>query len=102
VGRYLVSTVGKFVHPSDSNGGEITEAEWMKANPNGREIGHGTFYETMVFKAGKPCAVTGCDCGVPVAKDWSELDAARYVTAGEAQRGHYAMCRKWARAGATS
>ena len=55
VGRYFVSTVGMYVHPSDSGGGEQSEYAWLKLHPNGREIGMDHYYETMVFKAGAPC-----------------------------------------------
>lgn len=97
VGRYFVSTVGMYVHPSDSGGGEQAEYAWIRLHPNGREIGTDHYYETMVFKAGKPCTAAHCGCGIPLPTALSELDGTRYKTAGEAHRGHYAMCRKWSR-----
>ncbi len=96
VGRVLVSTVGQYVHPSDSGANEATEAEWLAKNPNGRQVGCERFYETMVFRAGKPCAAKGCACGMPKI-DPSEIDFEGYQTPGEANAGHLAMCRKWAR-----
>lgn len=95
VGDYLVSTVGLYVHPRHSGGSERSEAEWLAANPNGEEIGCGRFYETMVFRAGAPCAAEGCECGIPAIAS-SELDFEGYVTAGAAAAGHLALCEKWA------
>lgn len=95
VGPWLVSTVGLFVHPRRSGGGETPEREWLKDNPNGEEVGCDRFYETMVFKAGAPCAVEGCGCGLP-AINGSEVDFLGYQTAGEARKGHMELCRKWA------
>jgi hypothetical protein len=80
VGRYLVSTVGDYYPPF----------------PGTRtEVGYKRFFETMVFKAGKACAVKSCGCGMPTI-DGSELDFEGYNTAGAAQKGHLAMCEKWA------
>jgi len=45
VGRYLVSTVGDY-RPRDSEKAE--------------ELGYQRLYETMVFKASKPCQEEGC------------------------------------------
>ena len=98
VGKYLVSTVGQYVAPRRSGGHEAIEAAWLKEHPNGEEIGCGRFYETMVFKAGKPCAAETCGCGLP-GIDGNELDTYGYLTAGEATRGHMAMCNKWAKSG---
>jgi hypothetical protein len=81
VGRYLVSTVGDY-RPRGSE-----EAE---------ELGYQRLYETMVFKAGKPCQEEGCGCGLP-SIDGTEIDMEGYKTAAEAQKGHMAMCRKYDR-----
>jgi hypothetical protein len=67
----------------------------MRDNPNGEEIGFGRFYETMVFRAGKPCKAAGCGCGLPETSG-SEIDFGGYNTAGEARKGHIELCLKWA------
>jgi hypothetical protein len=79
VGNYLVSTVGAYIHPQRSQGNEQTEAEWLKTNWPGEDIGFGRKYETMVFKAG------------------DELDMCGYNTAGDAARGHLSLCVKWSK-----
>jgi len=86
VGPYLISTVGAYYPP------HVSESE-RPAKPT--EIGIGRLYETMVFKAGKPCETKGCACGMP-AIDGSELDSKGYNTAGDATKGHLTMCRKFA------
>lgn len=95
VGKYLVSTVGEYVHPRHSNGSEKTEQEWLTKNWPGEDIGHERKFETMVFLAGKPCSTPQCDCGLP-SIDGTELDADGYNTPGDATKGHLAMCKKWA------
>lgn len=95
VGKYLVSTVGMLVHPRHSGGSEAAEYKWLVEHPNGEEIGCDRFYETMVFDAGEPCAIKECTCGLPsIGSDG--LDFLGYKTAGEAAKGHYELCRKWA------
>ena len=94
VGKYLVSTVGRYVHPRNSGSGEQSEREFLEANPNGEEVGCGRFYETMVFKAGAPCSAEGCDCGLPDINGIN-LDFSGYQTAAEATKGHYKLCAKW-------
>lgn len=96
VGKYLVSTVGQFIHPSHSAGNEKSEFEFLKNNPNGEEIGYGRFYETMVFKYGTVCQAKGCACGLPGIAS-SELDMLPANTPGEAQANHLKLCKKWAR-----
>ena len=93
VGRYIISTVGQFVHPRHSAGSERTEVEWLAKNPLGEEIGSGRHFETMVFRAGKPCS---CGCGQPT-HDGKDLDFAGYETCADARAGHRAMCNKWAK-----
>lgn len=95
VGKYLVSTVGLFVHPRHSDGKETSEFEWLKRNPNGEEIGYERFYETMVFETGERCTAKNCNCGLPSISG-SELDMLGYKTAGEAAKGHLELCIKWA------
>lgn len=92
IGEYIVSTVGKYVHPSDSKN-EHEDYTFLKKHPNGKEIGCGRFYETMVFKAGKPCKAKGCNCGLPSISG-SELMSDVYTEAGPATDGHRAMCEK--------
>lgn len=92
VGNYLVSTVGKYVHPSKSGASEKTEREFLKDNPEGEEIGYGRYYETMVFKAGAPCS---CGCGIP-SIDGSEIDSGCYQNSKDAAEGHRRLCLKFA------
>ena len=98
VGSYLVSTVGEYVHPRHSNGSEKAEREWLKLNYPGGDIGFGRKYETMVFRAGKPCAAPDCGCGLPTT-DGNELDMLGCNTARAARAGHMKLCRKWAQKG---
>jgi len=95
VGPYVVSTVGQYVHPRHSKGTELTEIEWLEANPNGEEIGYQRFYETMVFRVTGHCRSYGCNCGLP-SHDGSNIDFAGYNDPASATAGHMAMCEKWA------
>jgi hypothetical protein len=82
VNGFLVSTVGDYYDPE-----------------NKREtIGSGDedWFETMVFKAGQPCKLPDCGCGLPEING-SGLDCFRYTTAGDAQLGHLRFCRKYDR-----
>lgn len=97
VGPWLVSTVGAYVHPMHSGGGEVAEAAWLKDNWPGEDVGCGRKYETMVFRAGQPCQKPGCHCGMPGLDDATELDFLGANTAGEATANHTKLCRKWAR-----
>lgn len=107
IGDYLVSTVGKYL---PDEGVREMEAEWKGVRLEGKgdarraqymreigysEIGASRTYETMVFRAGKPCDAPECGCGLP-AIDGQELDFDGYNDAGSATRGHMAMCQKWA------
>jgi hypothetical protein len=78
-------------------GSEKTESEWMAVNAPGEDVGFGRKFETMVFLAGKPCDDPKCGCGMPKPDDWENKDFAGYMTAGEAQAGHLAMCKKWSK-----
>lgn len=108
VGPWLVSTVGELLPDSSSwdiyaesrgvtieGRGDARRADFMR-KVGWVEIGSGRTYETMVFPAGERCSDPDCDCGMPLASDWSERDAEGYNDAGSATRGHYALCEKWA------
>ncbi len=83
IGDHLVSTVGEYLPNS--------------AAREFQEIGFGRKYETMVFRVTDDrCTADDCACGLPVVADWSGLDMDGYNVRGDAQRGHYAMCRKYA------
>jgi hypothetical protein len=96
VGKYLVSTVGEYVHPRHSGGSEVAESKWLSENWPGEDIGCNRKYETMVFYAGEPCKMKGCGCGLPQIQGL-ELDCKGYNNAGDAAAGHLALCRKWSR-----
>lgn len=95
IGGYFVSTVGAYVHPTRSGGSEATEAEWLKDNWPGADVGYGRKFETMVFQIKGHCLTSDCDCGQPQGTG-DEVDFDGYNTAGEAKAGHAAMCTKWA------
>ena len=115
VGKYLVSTVGEWwperavreIHASvyapiwlaenHHLQGDKFDAAYMKRF-GFEEIGVGRKYETMVFRAGKPCSAKGCNCGLPET-DGHELDFAGYNDARSATAGHMKMVRKWAKEG---
>jgi len=83
VGKYLVSTIGEFFAKNEDE------------KPT--EIGCNRLFETMVFKAGKPCNAEVCGkCGMPEI-DGRELDFTGYKKIGDAARGHVTMCHKWAK-----
>ena len=97
VGEYLVSTLGAYVPPSAIGGSEQTERAWLQDNWPGEDIGCDRKFETMVFKAGRPCAADRCGkCGMPEIEG-SDLDSGSYNDAGSATRGHMAMCQRWAK-----
>ena len=79
VGDYLISTVGELDMP----------------NLPGMEVGIDRKYETMVFKAGPPCAIKKCNCGIPSPANLTELEMKPYNTRKDAQEGHMAMCEKY-------
>ena len=84
--KYRVSTVGDLYFDREPGKRQTVGA------------GKDAFFETYVFKTtGKLCKDNeGCGC-VEVA-DWGEIDGRRWATAGEAQRGHAAFVRKYAKA----
>ena len=92
--KYLISTIGEYVHPKNSGGSEKAELEYMAKNPNGEEIGHGRHYETMVFRAGKRCKAEGCNCGQPkICGD--EIAFRGYNDPGSATQGHNELVAKY-------
>lgn len=96
VGPYLVSTVGELVHPRHSKGSERAEAEWLKDNAPGEDVGCDRKYETMVFKAGAPCSLPDCNCGLPTLDDATELDMLGANKAGDARDNHMTLCEHYA------
>lgn len=96
IGKYLVSSVGAYVHPCHSGGREATEAKWLADNWPGEDIGNGRKYETMVFLAGERCTAEGCDCGLPQITG-SEILSAGYNTPGDANAGHLELCNRVAK-----
>jgi hypothetical protein len=96
IGKVLVSTVGEYVHPRHSGGGEQAERKWLRANWPGEDIGYNRKYETMVFRlTGEICERQGCGCGLPDIAS-GEIDAAPYNERGQATDGHMRLCHKWA------
>lgn len=80
VGDYRISTVGDY-HPV--RGGDHQEAA--------EEIGLRRLYETFVFR------VEGHgQHGEGEVPDFCEIDSEGYNDAEDAERGHFAMCRKYA------
>lgn len=113
VGDYLVSTIGELWTERSSREihARVHDPAWLAANQHllgdafdaaymerfgFQEVGHRRLYETMVFRAGRPCSSRQCGCGLPELADPSELDFAGYLTAAAAARGHMALCEKWA------
>ena len=110
IGKYLVSTVGEYL-PDDGireilaknrrivlkGMGDARKVDYL--NRVGFEtMGASPYlYETMVFKAGKPCDAEECHCGLPFPDDYTELDGTRWMTPKEAREGHYAFCEKWSK-----
>ncbi len=93
--KYLVSTVGEYVHPRHSGSSEIEERHWLEKNWPGEDIGYGRKYETMVFDTiGRVCENEGCNCGIPLVAD-TERDFCGYNNAKDATHGHYELCEKW-------
>lgn len=115
VGKYLVSTVGELWPERSSREvhakvydpklfekncqlkGDYFDSAYM-TRFGFEEIGCDRKYETMVFKAGKPCRSKECGCGLPKGLpkiDGSELDFLGYNNAADAAKGHLKLCRKW-------
>jgi len=114
VGKYLVSTVGQ-MWPSRSSReihASVYDQKWLDANRDRKgddfdfvymqrfgyeTVGSDRTFETIVFKAGKPCASKSCGCGLPSIIGGCELDFLGYNNAKAATVGHRKLCAKWAR-----
>ena len=107
VGPWLVSTVGQ-MFPDEGTREVFATSRGVELSGRGdarkfdymqkigyQEIGCGRTFETMVFRAGDPCASEGCQCGLPNISG-SELESDAYNDAGSATNGHMALCLKWA------
>jgi hypothetical protein len=94
VGKYLVSTIGEYVHPMHSGGSERTETEYLLKKPLGENVGLNRKFETIVFKAGKPCQSKSCGCGLP--KIGEELNSRGYNDRKAATDGHRRLCKEYA------
>ena len=72
---------------------------YFKNGPQRQALGADpkSFFETMVFQTVARAASGNDGCGCRAVTGWSEIDSARYATAGEAQRGHERMVAKYAR-----
>jgi hypothetical protein len=103
VGAYLVSTVGQYLPDSSTREilaqcrgielkgrGDAREADWME-KAGFEEIGCGRKFETMVFKALKPCDSADCGCGLPEING-TELEFRGYNDARAATAGHMELC----------
>jgi hypothetical protein len=112
IGEYLISTVGEYwpERPVREIHAQVNDPKWLAKNIvlkgdyfdaaymerfGYEEIGSDRKYETMVFKAGEPCTVEGCCCGLPKISG-SNIDFDAYNDAGSAAKGHLDMCQKWA------
>jgi hypothetical protein len=83
VGRYRISSVGEF------------QPKGRGRQPIGS--GAGDFFETMVFETSDKPNPLSNGCGCMIVPSFSEIDSARYATAGEAQAGHERFVRKYLR-----
>lgn len=73
--------------------GDIYDAAYMKRF-GFEEIGADRRYETMVFKSSP--AGDNCDACPFIIESGHNYDFDNYAGAGEAYKGHMAMCDKWA------
>lgn len=110
VGAYLISTIGEYV-PDDGvreilasqrkiilqGRGDARLADYM-SKIGFERLGAGPHcYETLVFRAGKPCNRKECGCGLPFPSDYSEIAGSRWLTPKEAREGHNKFCQQFAR-----
>lgn len=108
VGDTIVSTVGQYLPDSavreilaKSRGvvlegrGDERERVWLD-KVGFEDIGYDRKFETMSFKAGKPCTAKDCGCGMPT-HNGHEIDFESYNDAKSATEGHMRICRKVAR-----
>lgn len=78
VGSYRISSVGDLY----IDGKRETVGAWG-------------YFETMVFKTKRDLCVGNDGCGCRQIESWTEVDAIRYETAGEAQKGHERFVAKY-------
>jgi len=108
VGGYIVSTVGEYWPDRDirrrsaelrgitvEGRGDEWDANYLRLIGY-EEIGYERLYETMVFRAVYDPENGCCPWRMESGDD---LDFDGYNDAGDAFRGHMAMCAKWAREG---
>lgn len=113
VGNYLISTVGQYLPSRVSREihAKVYDPEWLLENGHLRgddfdqaymkkfgyeSIGCDRTFETMVFRAGKPCDAKECGCGLPELEGL-ELDFEPANNAGNATKNHMKLCEKWSR-----
>ena len=100
VGKYLVSSVGQYIHPGVvamkyGVWSEKNEHLYLKENYPGDDIGYQRKFESMVFScSGRVCEEEGCDCGMPLIEDFTELDILGCNSAREATTNHMQLCEK--------
>lgn len=111
IGKHLISTVGEYwpdrqvreIHAKVYDPNWLMENSHLKGDNFDRaymqkfgfeQVGCDRKYETMVFEVNGKCTSKECGCGLPTIVP-NELDFAGYNKAGEATKGHYAMCKKW-------
>jgi hypothetical protein len=92
---YLVSTVGEYRPDSKIREVLARARESKEPEPEFEEVGYKRLYETMVFRA-TPSKDPSVCCPWRMAYG-DELDMNGYNKPVEAEAGHYAMCRKWAK-----
>lgn len=91
---FVVSTVGAYFPSHLISGGNVEkEGREFSSIDEGENIGLSRKFETMVFRK------TGEDsCGCPMI-DGQDLDMQGYNDHRSADKGHMAMCKKWAARG---
>lgn len=92
IANYIISTVGecRTVEQMCDPNAPILFDEYQTITSGPEK------YETMVFKGAEPCANPKCGCGAFTELVGDELVCERYLTRGEAQRGHLLLCQKYA------
>lgn len=95
VGDYLVSTVGRYVHPRHSAGSEQAEREWLQKHPDGEEVGFGRFYVRLRRPSGNRRSP------VPTRPPSAARIRIRAQSTASppgrpSSRGHMEMCERWA------
>lgn len=112
VEKYFVSTVGEYwpERPSREIHARFMDPKWLGENQHLKgdefdhaflarfdylEVGLDRKFETMVFKAGKPCKIKECWCGMP-AIDGRNVDFLAANDPGTATKNHRKLCKKWA------